>query len=234
MRQAQRGSNRTTADESITGCCVAAGRPRPGPRGGSHIDEAGRPPGDQKSRRVRVVARDLDCPDAIVVPAACVGPLEKVFGHRVGRRPRPAERGKREPPETASTRARQDNINIGDEDVTLTDVVVSGCTSNQQGGGIAVNKGGRLTMTNCTVSGNSAISWRSWADNGLSRSSRCSSLEYGLPISISANPKCNTGNSLFTCGTPKTHEGSFRQKRQCRPFDIAMAARPCGNKPECC
>lgn len=45
-------------------------------------------------------------------------------------------------------------INIGDEDVTLTDVVVSNCTSNQQGGGIAVNAGGRLTMINCTVSGN--------------------------------------------------------------------------------
>lgn len=47
-------------------------------------------------------------------------------------------------------------INIGSEDVTLNDVVVSNCTSNQQGGGIAVREGGRLTMINCTVSGNTA------------------------------------------------------------------------------
>jgi hypothetical protein len=48
-------------------------------------------------------------------------------------------------------------ILVGTSDtVSLTDVVVSQCTSNAQGGGIAVADKGHLTMANCTVSGNTA------------------------------------------------------------------------------
>src|SRR5205823_3832339 len=46
-------------------------------------------------------------------------------------------------------------ILVGSSDTaTLTDVAVTQCTSNAQGGGIAVADKGRLTMVNCTVSGN--------------------------------------------------------------------------------
>jgi hypothetical protein len=45
---------------------------------------------------------------------------------------------------------------VGNENVSLTDVVVSNCTSNAQGGGIAAAVGAHLTMVNCTVSGNAA------------------------------------------------------------------------------
>jgi len=59
----------------------------------------------------------------------------------------------------AASGAQIDNgggLYTSNEEVTLTDVAVINNTSNAQGGGIAVGPAGRLTMVNCTVSGNTA------------------------------------------------------------------------------
>ncbi|MBX7104918.1 MAG: hypothetical protein K1X57_12605 [Gemmataceae bacterium] len=45
---------------------------------------------------------------------------------------------------------------IADESVTLTDMVITQNTSNQQGGGVASGPGGQLTLIECTVSNNVA------------------------------------------------------------------------------
>src|ERR671930_710173 len=45
--------------------------------GGDLEHEAGRAAGDEEARRARRVARDLDCPHAVVVPAAGIGPRQQ-------------------------------------------------------------------------------------------------------------------------------------------------------------